>query len=193
MKKLLFATFVALFGFTSANAQIVENLEYPRAHFGIRGQFTSSSFTGYDALPFAGGGLAADFRIAPIPLYLETGLYYAQKGYKYESYYDEDEKETWDNHSVLMPLLVSYHLYFTDNLSIQPFTGAYVSYGFNAEEVDYGLRFGCGFNFGRLYANVGYDLGLKNYESYDYHAGETKDLKSGMLFLTVGFNFAGSY
>ena len=37
----------------------------------------------------------------------------------------------FDNHSVMVPLLMSYHLYLTDNMAVQPFVGPYVEYGFD--------------------------------------------------------------
>lgn len=187
MKKIIMSLALGVFA-VAANAQIVKNLEYPKAHFGIRGAFTlnsiskNSEYFDYDSksLPFASAGFAADFKIASIPLYLETGLYYMNKGYKYDSYYDEDETE--NDHSVVMPLLASYHLYLNDNMSVQPFVGPYVGYGIDQERVDYGIRVGCGWNMGRLYANVGYDFGF-----------EVDDYKNNTFFLTIGFNFAGSY
>lgn len=186
MKKLLLSLLVCIIAI-SAKAQIVKGLEYPKAHFGIRAAFTSStgsvSFEEYDldidSKAFVSAGFALDFRISSIPIYLETGLYYINKGYGYEDwggYHDEDD------HEVLMPLLASYHLYLTDNMSIQPFVGPYVGYGFSSERLDYGIRAGLGWNLGRLYVNVGYDFGM---ESDDYSANT--------LFCTVGFNFAGSY
>ena len=42
------------------------------------------------------GGFAVDFKVAPIPLYLESGLYYVNRGYKLdipdEYYYDDESK-----------------------------------------------------------------------------------------------------
>lgn len=112
-------------------------------------------------------------------MYLETGLYYINRGVKGESngYYCED-----DDHGMMMPLLASYHLYFTDNMSIQPFVGPYIGYGFDSERVDYGIRTGIGWNFGRLYANAGYDFGF-----------EVDGYKNNTVFVTIGFNFGGSY
>lgn len=185
MKKVIISMLVCMMAIT-ASAQIVKGLEYPKGHFGIRGAFTSNTVSGDDisgeSYPFASAGLAADFRIASIPLYLETGLYYMNRGVKSENdgYYYEDYED--DDHGVMMPLLASYHLYFTDNMSIQPFVGPYVGYGFDSERVDYGIRTGIGWNFGRLYANVGYDFGF-----------EVDGYKNNTVFVTVGFNFAGSY
>ena len=175
----------AIMATLSVNAQIVKNMEYPRGHFGIRSAFTSNTLTMYgakfDAKSFVSGGLAADFRVASIPLYLETGAYYINRGYKLKDFdygYDFDE----DNHSVMVPLLMSYHLYLTDNMAVQPFVGPYVEYGFDREEVSAGIRTGVGYNFGRLYVNVGYDFGFNIDEK-----------KNNAFFATIGFNFAGSY
>ena len=194
MKKLVLIMF-AIMATLSANAQIVKNMEYPRGHFGIRAAYTSNTFTldrGYDygafeggAKSFISGGLAADFRVASIPLYLETGAYYINRGYKgvdvdYHNY--NIAEGDYDNHSVMVPLLMSYHLYLTDNMAVQPFVGPYVEYGFDREEVSAGIRTGVGYNFGRLYVNVGYDFGFN-----------IDDKKNNTFFATIGFNFAGSY
>lgn len=206
MKRLLFAIFVAFFGFMSAGAQIVEDLEYPRVHFGIRAGVTSSSLhldygDGYksSSLTHPSGGLAFDLRVASIPLYLETGVYYTNRGYSLsgEKWRDRSMDGNYDGFGFRVPLVASYHLYLNDNMSIQPFIGGFFGYGDidgkDSEDVDYGLRIGSGFNFGRWYANVGYDIGLMEQGTYVNSDGEEKSVKSGMLFFTVGFNFVGSY
>lgn len=198
MKKLLFALMAVMAAMT-VNAQIVKDLEYPRAHFGIRAAFTYNSLKTSDdyvhnttmsytsTLPFVSAGLAADFRVCPLPIYFETGLYYVNRGgndgvdidfgvghvdYDYER----------NNNCIDIPILASYHLYFTDNMSIQPFFGPYFGYGIDRETIDYGMRIGLGWNFGRLYANIGYDYGY-----------EVDGWKSNTFFATVGFNIGGKY
>lgn len=155
-----------------------EKNELSRFHMGIRGSVTISdmSRTG-TSLVFPSGGIAADFKIAPIPLYLETGLYYMNKGYS-------TARVNVSDHSLVMPLLASYHIAVRSDkkMSIQPFCGPFVSYGFNSEEVDYGVRVGCGWNFGRLYANAGYDFGLRDF----------KEGYCNAAFITIGFNWAGA-
>lgn len=179
MKKVILASLLCFFSLLS-QAQIVENLEYPSFHFGIRGAFTSnkafSEGRSSDSMFFGSLGLAMDFRIASIPLYLETGWYYMNKGME-DSFGDK-----FDNHSIIMPMLASYHLYLTDNMSIQPFAGPYIGYGVDAERFDYGLRTGIGWNLGRLYVNTGYDFGF-----------EREGYRTGTYFCTVGFNFCGGY
>ena len=165
MKRIFFVALM-LIGITAGvNAQ--RGTDAPRFHMGIRGGFTTSSFSGSDAdaLPFAYGGLGFDFKLASIPLYMESGLYYMNKGLKVGD-------KTFNCHSVVMPLLASYHFYVTDKMSIQPFAGPYVAYGLNDDNIysdddqcfDAGVRIGCGWNFGRLYANMGYDIGVVKHD-----------------------------
>lgn len=183
-----------------ASAQIVEGLRYPRAHFGLRLAYTSNSLSGDNvsstatALPYISAGCALDFRVASIPLYLETGMYYVNKGskdvehYYINNRYYSDEDVTYNNHSLVIPLLLSYHLYFTDNMSIQPFAGVFFGYQTEDERLDgieryeWGFRVGMGWNLGRLYLNTGYDFGAKSENYYN-----------NTLFVTLGINLGGSY
>ena len=181
----------------SANAQFSSksNSRVPdRFHMGIRGGITSNMYTDYsakrgydhntDALIFPTGGIALDFQIAPIPFFLGFGVNYVNYGYKLSDY---DIKED-ECHSIQVPVTVSYHIGVAPNLFINPFMGEFMAYNFDSpygldKDFNYGLRFGCGLNFGRLTFDLGYDLGL---------ADLGNDAKTGTLFMTVGFNWAGS-
>jgi hypothetical protein len=163
-----------------------------RFHMGIRGGLTSNSWTHYDPLLFPTGGIALDFQVAPVPIFLGIGMNYANLGFKYDSYGDT---ETVDAHSIHMPLTASYHINVAPNLFINPFAGPFFSYDLtdieDEDDIDdsrfnYGFRVGCGMNFGRLTFDLGYDLGLKNFGNSDH------SIKTGTLFMTVGFNWAGS-
>ncbi|MBP3227401.1 MAG: outer membrane beta-barrel protein [Bacteroidaceae bacterium] len=190
MKTRFFALALLFAGLTlGASAQ---SYKYPSFHMGLRGGFSTNSFSeNGKSLLFPQGGIAADFRVAPIPLYFETGAYYMNKGAKdYEkvsySYYSlVPEKEDVDDHTVYAPVLLSYHLYLNDNMAVQPFAGATVGYGFDSEDVEAAIRIGCGFNLGRLYANLGYDIGMTK------HDGWPKKYKNNTFFMTIGFNWAG--
>lgn len=184
------------------NAQIVKNLEYPKFHFGIRAAMTvntqsydgfpsssksnKSYKTGVESMLFASGGLAADFRLAPIPIYLETGVYYVNRGA--ETVYNNKSNTVDSDHTIMVPILASYHLYFTKDMALQPFTGPYVEYGFDSETVNYGVRAGIGFNYRRLYVNTGYDYGFNKIKGYN-----NAEYTNGTAFMTIGFNFVGSY
>lgn len=190
IKKMAIVAMMLVAGSTmTVNAQLLS--EKPRVHFGIRGGVSASSYSldGMESKIFPMGGFAVDFKVAPIPLYLESGLYYVNRGYKLDipdEYYDD---ESTNNQAIEMPIVVSYHYYLNDKMSIQPFFGGFVSQVFDGpfDDLDYGLRLGAGFNYGRAYASIGYDFGLKN---WDY--GHDKSFKSGLFFFNIGFNFVGS-
>lgn len=190
IKKMAVVAMMLVAGSTmTVNAQLLS--EKPRVHFGIRGGVSASSYSldGMESKIFPMGGFAVDFKVAPLPLYLESGLYYVNRGYKLDipdDYYDD---ESTNNQAIEMPLVVSYHYYLNDKMSIQPFFGGFISQVFDGpfDDLDYGLRLGAGFNYGRAYASIGYDFGLKN---WDY--GYDKSFKSGLFFFNIGFNFVGS-
>lgn len=194
-KQVLFlvATAVMLVASTSVQAQSVS---YPKFHMGIRGGLTvnTASVKGggsADALAFPYGGIAVDFRVAPFPLYLETGVYYMNKGgeYKYVQYNGgysfSDYTEKFDNHFINVPLLLCYHFYVNDKMAVQPFVGFVGGYLTESDNFGGAVRIGCGYNFGRLYANIGYDFGVTK----DSKHGE--DITNNTFFATLGFNFAG--
>ena len=169
-----------------------------RFHMGLRAGFTINSYTGdytsnIDPLLFPTGGFALDFQVAPVPIFVGLGLNYVNLGYKWDSKYDS---ETEHLHCIHLPLTASYHINVAPNLFINPFFGGFVAYNltdidkdekdWDDNRLNYGLRFGCGMNYGRLTLDMGYDLGLKNaYDSSDYKA------TSGTFFMTIGINWAG--
>lgn len=198
---------VLLFAFTqSADAQFrkKENNRVPdRFHMGLRAGITSNTYGGdaknIDPLVFPTGGFALDFQVAPIPIFVGMGLNYVNYGYSYDIYGDT-ETDT-DPHGIQFPLTASYHINVAPNFFVNPFFGGFVSYafdspeGFGDEQVNYGIRLGCGINFGRLTLDIGYDLGLANLggEYYEYGYGYRKwDINTSTVFMTIGFNWAGS-
>ena len=166
---------------TNVNAQ---SIKYPKMHFGIRlgGTFNTATVNGEKITGVTGansptGGFALDFRIASIPLYMETGIYCVNRTLCIKDGYDKEDI------TGQVPLLLSYHYYISDKVAVQPFAGGYASYGHNFVP---GARFGVGINYGRLYANVGYDIDLAE---RDVDHGK---YKSPGIFTTIGFNFGGS-
>lgn len=218
MKKIMMMLAAAmLLTATTANAQFrkKDNNRVPdRFHMGLRAAYTSNSVSwdgvygnrtgrqlSTDALDFLAGGLAFDFQIAPIPLFLESGVYYMNKGCKIDKNL-WNYKEEQDLHEVVIPIVVSYHIGVAPNFFIQPFFGGFLGVGFPDSDVlkdydtddtliDGGLRFGCGFNFGRLYANLGYDAGLVDIKPNESRYPDVK-FTTGTFFATIGFNWAGS-
>lgn len=148
-------------------------------------------------------GIATGFPLSSyVPLYLETGLYYTEKGgrgtvggshFKYNLDYLE------------LPFVFKYKVNMSRSFSLQPYLGGYVGLGvagrikdFQEREAyssfgnsdysfrrgDAGIRLGCGIGYDMLYAEINYDWGLANisHNSFD-------DCRNGALTLTVGVNF----
>lgn len=207
MKKIMMMLAAAmLLTATTANAQFrkKDNNRVPdRFHMGIRGGVTSNTYTGentsnIDPLVFPTGGFALDFQVAPIPIFVGFGLNYMNYGFTEKRVYGGDHSYD-DAHSIHMPITVSYHINVAPNLFINPFIGDFVAYNFDTpdgvkEDFNYGIRFGCGINFGRLTFDVGYDLGLYNLGGEYYNGSRyvDGDLSTGTFFATIGFNWAGS-
>lgn len=187
--KVLFAV-AMLFAVTlSANAQFSNKREPDRFHMGIRGGVSLNSLSDeVDELVFPYGGIGLDFQIAPIPLFLESGVYYMNKGFSYELSHGSEEEY---DHYINMPLLLSYHINLAPNLFLQPFAGGVAGYLTESEAFEAAIRAGVGLNFGRLYVNVGYDFGLVTHEYYEYRYYNF-DCKNNTFFATIGFNWAGS-
>lgn len=150
----------------TATAQKWQNA--PKVILGIRGgaTFAPTDWDGSNIEVFPTAGVAASFRIAKLPFYIETGLYYTNR------YIGGD-----DNHSLLTPALLSYHIHLKKDMAIQPFMGPFLAYGFNADEADGGWRMGVGFNAKKFYVNCGYD--------YSFDNGVDEDA----LFVGIGYNF----
>ncbi len=149
-------------------------------------------------------GVAAGFVLTDrAPLFLESGIYYVEKGGK------NDKKGldfTYNLGYVEMPFVLKYAYNIDRTFSIQPFFGGYVACGvagkikdFNGHEAynsfdddyegafkrfDAGLRMGVGVGIDLFYADLTYDLGLSNIGNDDFD-----DAHNSALMLTFGVNF----
>lgn len=188
MKKILVMMTALLMGI---GVQAQNWRDAPKVILGVRGGFSAGNVTdshgATDDLFGLTGGFSASFRIAVIPFYVETGLYYENMGYKVH-----DEK--YSDNSLVVPAMISYHAYVKKDMTIQPFIGPSIIYSGEADELDLGLRVGCGFSYKQFYAGLGVDLNLsKDNGDYDYcwdeHYWSYDDNFNGAAFVTVGVNF----
>jgi len=134
------------------------------------------------------------------PLFLETGLYYSQKGGKSGS---SGSKFTYDLNYLELPLIIKYKHFVGNQTSIQPYAGGYLAVGtdgniknygtrtaFSAYEDGYfnrfdgGLKIGCGVGFNMLYLDASYDIGLANIGQDNFD-----DTHGGCFTLNLGVNF----
>lgn len=139
------------------------------------------------------------------PLFVETGLYYTEKGGKGVH---AGSKFVYNLDYLEIPFVFKYRHAFDDHMKIEPFFGGYFAVGvggkiknFGAREAyssfgsgsldqpqfkrcDGGLKLGCGVSYDMFYAELGYDIGLSNI-CHDYF--DTS--KNGALTLNLGVNF----
>jgi hypothetical protein len=178
------------------------------AYFGMRLGLSAATVRSDDryldgSTPQAGfnAGVVAGFQVAPaVPICLETGLYYIEKGGKGSL---DGRDFTYSLNYIELPFLMKYCANITADFSVQPFAGAFAAVGVGGKMKDFGsrqaysayddegfrrldagLRIGCGIQFAHLYAEMGYDIGLANI-SRDYF----DDAHTGCFFVTAGLNF----
>ena len=193
--KAIVAVVLMLSATLSVNAQGSSRVT-ERFHFGIRGGFTVNSWRGdsegMKSLAAPTGGFAFDFQIAPVPVFLGFGVNYVNEGTKFKWL---SETRTVNASAVHVPLVFGYHFNVAPNLFVSPYAGGFMSYcvedlddedgPMDDERFNYGMRVGCGLNFGRLTFDLSYDYGLKNLGSRHL------DLYTGTFFATIGYNIAG--
>ncbi len=134
------------------------------------------------------------------PLFLESGLYYTQKGGNYGS---GPDKVTCDLNYLELPLLIKYKHFVGNQTSIQPYAGGYLAVGtdgniknhntrmaessfddHNFSRFDGGLKIGCGVGFNMLYLDASYDIGLANISQDKFDSTH-----NGCFTLNLGVNF----
>lgn len=152
----------------------------PKFIMGVRAGMGVSSHDDSDVLASATVGLSLNFRIAKLPFYVETGAYYENMGYRRDGI-------GYNDNALVVPAVLSYHIHLKKDMSIQPFMGPSLIYGFDSKEFDYGFRAGCGFNKDKFYASLGFDTNLTKDYGDDFWSGPNDN--PVVFYATVGVNF----
>lgn len=216
MKKALLAVMSLIMTVTSSAQQYVYplNPEYTESHniyYGLRLGLTLSTVNSDDD-ELDGGGVRPGLNVGAVigfqlsqaaPVYLETGLYYTEKGGK--GYY-EGRKFTYDLDYLELPIIAKYK-FGLDGFSMQPFLGGYMAVGVGGKVKDYGtsaddrvvyssfsskffkrfdggIRIGCGIEYQMIYADIAYDFGLYNICHDDFDSSHT-----GCFYINIGVDF----
>ena len=133
------------------------------------------------------------------PVFLESGLYYTQRGGK-------DGKYTADLNCLEIPILVKYGIQASNHVAVLPFVGPYFALGVAGEREyddvvnggeqkegvykkflnrnDMGFKLGCGVEYNLLYAEIGYQFGIANIADNDNNTTH-----ANALFVNLGVNF----
>lgn len=133
------------------------------------------------------------------PVYIETGLYYTEKGC--EAKQNGDKVSTTLDY-LEVPVAFKYRYAIDDHFKVEPFFGGYFALGVGGKVKDYstrtssssynngfrrcdaGLKLGCGMSYDMFYMELGYDLGLANVYDDSFDTTHT-----GAFQINFGVNF----
>jgi hypothetical protein len=205
MKKILVSIVAALMAvpsfaqFSSGGFALDKESVYYGVRFGgtvasINGDLSVGSKVGLTLAGVVGLRLSSS-----APVFLESGLYYTQRGAKNNDYEIK-------HNNLEIPLVIKYGFQATDEIALLPFFGPYFAYGVSTDEnlkSDYaknhdvrvnrnnmGFKLGCGAEYNKLYLEVGYQFGITNIVDDDYSSDwNNKSAHNNALFLNVGLNF----
>ena len=204
MKKLLISIVAALMAapsfaqYSSGGFELDKESMYYGARMGLALGSLSGDSDPYDGTK-AGLTLAGviGLRLSQqAPVFLESGLYYTQRGGK-------NGKYTADLNCLEIPILIKYGIQATDKIALLPFIGPYFAYGVggkmeypgnNGKEKestyeflnrnDMGFKLGCGAEYNMLYLEIAYQFGLHNISDND-----DLTIHANQLSINFGVNF----
>jgi hypothetical protein len=169
-----------------------------KSYYGVRLGLNLATLTGEAPMKFEDtkvglylGGVMG-FRLSrPLPLFLETGVYYTERGGK-----KEGTKCTLNSFEV--PLLIKYGISTGTPVSVYPFVGPYFSYATSGKfsdgnsalsdsryhHGDMGIKMGWGLDYQHLYLDVSYQLGILNISALPGASARTSNFN-----VSLGYNF----
>ena len=189
-------------------------LDKDNIYYGIRLGMTAANLSGDTESPRLESGSKVGMTLAGVvglrvsqstPLFLESGLYYTERGAKNIGYSNLE-----------IPLLIKYGVKATEDIAILPFVGPYFAragwgktkqYTMEGETVskkvekvgtfdekksangglnrlNMGFKIGCAAEYNKLYVEVGYQIGVSNIAKDD-----DRTIHSNAFFANFGVNF----
>lgn len=133
------------------------------------------------------------------PVFLESGLYYTQRGAnKLEDVADNDGtthvKPGGHLNYLEIPVLMKYGISTENNIAILPFIGPYLGFAVAGDtrylnRAEMGFKLGCGVEWNNLYLEGGYQFGITNIAD-DKHMKASSPSAHGHAFqINFGINF----
>ena len=123
------------------NEYIAWHSYYVGLRVGLNASHVSSESPLLDGSSLKSGlniGIAAGTQLTyRAPLFIESGLYYSQKGGKSDS---GNGKFTYDLNYLEVPLLIKYKHFVGNQTSIQPYAGGYLAVATDGQIKNYGTR-----------------------------------------------------
>ena len=163
------------------------SIDEDNVYYGIRFGITSASFSGdWDSDSRIGMTLAGivGLRVSQsAPLFLESGLYYTERGGKLKV---AGLEGTTSYNNLEVPLLIKYGIDTNAGFSILPYLGPTFGYAIKTDELtraNMGFKLGCGAEFNQLYVELGRHLGVTSIGKNDV------SIRSNAWYLNVGIHF----
>lgn len=219
MKKIVFIIMTALFCATQLQAQSwrhsnSSNYRDDRHHasnniyYGLRLGFGLASVNSDDEYLDAPGsrtglniGAVVGYQLSSYsPVYLESGLYYTEKGGKNTN---NGSKLKYNLNYLKLPVVVKYAIDIDNGINLIPYAGGYLACGVGGKIKNYrdresmsafshdyfkrfdgGLTLGFGASFDVFYADMSYDFGLANICHDDFGSS-----RNNAFYLNIGVNF----
>ncbi len=176
------------------------DLDKENVYYGIRLGITAASISSSDAdfkdlnskVGMTLGGVIGLRCSKTTPIFLESGLYYTQRGgkgditKKWQGYETPTKRGATANINYLeIPILIKYGIQAGDNIAILPYVGPYFAMAIAGDtkldaigelpsekpssfdsgyfnRPDMGFKLGCGLEYNNLYVEVGYQFGVAN-------------------------------
>ena len=138
-----------------------------------------------------------------VPLFIEAGILYVQKGGKTNSNMSGAEDKDWKLNYIQIPLVLRYKLWCGNGASVQPCFGLYVAEGVGGkvknydtreeyksfdsntfERLDAGLRLGFKIAWKLIFFDITYDCGLANIDTDSFNK-----TRNNCVTLALGVDF----
>lgn len=213
MKRIITAV-CALLLTAGASAQMMSggfHLDNRSVYYGLRMGFTSAHIGGdfdTDAMTGLSLGAVVGLRCSPyIPMFLESGLYYTERGGKMGMNYEGDHTSTKYRLSYLeIPVLMKYGIEVADHFAVLPYVGPTFAFGVGGQtkeswpggvrkddsfgsdkfnRFDVGIKLGCGLEWNMIYGELGYQWGITNISDFPNDA----DAFNRTFYMNIGINF----
>ena len=204
MKKLLLSIVAVLMAapsfaqFSSGGFELDKESLYYGARFGATVSSISGDISIGSKVGITLGGVIGLRLSRTTPVFLESGLYYTQRGAK-----NSDYEITHNNLEI--PFVIKYGFKVSDEIALLPFVGPYFAFGVSTDEKlkseyakandirvnrnNMGFKLGCGAEYNKVYLEAGYQFGITNIIDDGYGAGHDKSSRNNAFFINLGVNF----
>jgi len=207
MKKILVAIMAVFFSapsfaqYSSGGFSLDESSVYYGLRLGVNFSGVGGDFDGWGTKTGINLAGVVGLRLSDTaPVFLESGLYYTERGAK------EDKNKMGLTYFEL-PVLIKYGVQVSDDIAVLPYVGPYFSFGIAGQtkingygengavykkssykdfcnHADMGFKIGCGAEYNKLYAEIGYQLGVANIAKDDDFSAH-----GHALYFNIGVNF----